>query len=88
MIFRIILIAILAVILWYIIRMISHFSKIMTNVRHAADQHFNGFNRSQNIAHKPMVKCSLCNLYVEEKDAILAEGKPYCCKDHARSAGK
>jgi len=84
MIIRILLIIIIAGVLWAAIRLILLFYSLILNMQAIAKGQ-RPYSK-QNLDHKTMVKCSKCELYVLDKEAIMYEGKPYCCQEHARDS--
>lgn len=35
----------------------------------------------------PMVRCAHCGLHLPSSEAVAADGRLYCCQEHARLSG-
>jgi uncharacterized protein len=40
-----------------------------------------GVKKNDKLISEEMVECPTCSTYVSQKEAILSNGKFYCCKD-------
>lgn len=86
MIIRILSTIIIAALLWIGLRLLWRIYSLIMNIRAVASGQYRPRQPDQNVGHSTMVKCSQCQLYILDKDAIVYDGRPYCSEDHARSA--
>lgn len=50
-----------------------------------------GINHGRPVAPRPverMVACAHCGVYVPESQALLEDGRYFCCPEHRPSAGE
>lgn len=71
---------ILQLLLWALIGWIA-FKFLRQQLNHPK----NGENPSRpNPTSTQMVRCHVCGLHVPQHEAVLAQGRYYCCDDHRR----
>ena len=85
MLIRIFTTLILAYLLWQGLKLFLLIYKVLANVRVATNAHRGHYSQEPNLDLKTMVKCAKCQLYILDKDAVIYDSRPYCCKDHALS---
>lgn len=56
--------------------------KVFLRIR-AITKNLNSSAPGQAHPKQKMVKCSKCQLYLQESDAIIINGQPYCSQAHA-----
>lgn len=43
-------------------------------------------SKDKTIPGERIVPCAHCALHIPEREAVMVDGKPYCCPEHARAA--
>lgn len=82
---KLLLILFVAAVLWVFLRLVTRIFGLIMAFKAVANHHNrpHSHTASKNL-NQTMVQCNKCNLYVLESEAIMYQGKPYCCKAHTK----